>query len=317
MKKTERILFVAGLLILGYLLWRFDWRRIFEHFEALGWGLCLLFSLEAGSKAINTAALWCLVPRRTVPFSRLFAATLAADAVNYMVPSGAVGGHALTARVLSKDLPSRESVALVTASGSAQVAAQYVFCLFGVVFMLGTPLRASFSGWFAVMMTFVSVCAVVLSVGIVSRGAYQRVWRLARRIWPGAPDLHEMLGEVDTALIKLYRERPKDLAAAVALYSAGWVWGAFEFAVLLHLLGIPFDILQILAVEAVAVFIDGVLFFMPAKAGTQEGGAILGFTLMGLPPEVGLTAGLIRRFREMIWAGIGYGLMLANWKGLR
>jgi hypothetical protein len=52
------------------------------------------------------------------------------------------------------------------------------------------------------------------------------------------------------------------------------------------------------------VTIDGILFFVPAKAGTQEGGKMLIFSLLGLDPAKGLSLAIARRIRELTWAGI-------------
>jgi hypothetical protein len=60
-----------------------------------------------------------------------------------------------------------------------------------------------------------------------------------------------------------------------------------------------------LTVEVLSVAIDGMLFFVPAKAGTQEGGKVLIFTILGLDPAKGLALGIVRRIRELTWASIG------------
>ena len=57
---------------------------------------------------------------------------------------------------------------------------------------------------------------------------------------------------------------------------------------------------------------DAIVFFVPAKAGAQEGGKILAFTLVGLPAATGLAFGLLRRARELVWALLGYLLLLRH-----
>jgi hypothetical protein len=53
------------------------------------------------------------------------------------------------------------------------------------------------------------------------------------------------------------------------------------------------------------VLIDGILFFVPAKVGTQEGGKVVLFAALGLSPARGLTVGVVRRIRELAYAGLG------------
>jgi uncharacterized membrane protein YbhN (UPF0104 family) len=318
LRALEAALLAAGLAFLAFLAWRFDWRSAWGGVERVGWGLAIFLLLEIMSKALNAWGLWLLVPGRKEAFARLFSVILAADSVNYLVPTGAIGGHALAARALGRALTTRESVAVVTASGTLQVAAQFTFAIAGVAVMLALPERSPVSGWVGGGMIGVSVCALALTLGVLSKGVYERVWGVIRRVWKGAPDAsHYGLGGIDVELIRLFHERRADAAAAFFVYLAGWLWGVSEVWVVLTLLGIPFNLGQAFAVEAISVFVDGVLFFVPAKAGTQEGGKVLAFSLVGLPAPAGLAFGLLRRVRELVWTGIGYGTLMAGWRGVR
>ena len=54
---------------------------------------------------------------------------------------------------------------------------------------------------------------------------------------------------------------------------------------------------------------------VPAKVGTQEGGKVLLFALLGMDPARGLTVGVVRRIRELAYAGLGLaalGLLTAR-----
>ena len=44
------------------------------------------------------------------------------------------------------------------------------------------------------------------------------------------------------------------------------------------------------------------LFFVPAKVGTQE---VIVFAALGLNPARGLTVGIVRRTRQLTYAGLG------------
>ena len=74
-------------------------------------------------------------------------------------------------------------------------------------------------------------------------------------------------------------------------------------------MGVEADLRRILAIEALAAFVDAIVFFVPAKAGAQEGGKVLAFALAGLPAAAGLAFGLLRRARELAWALLGYLLL--------
>ena len=60
---------------------------------------------------------------------------------------------------------------------------------------------------------------------------------------------------------------------------------------------------------------DGILFFVPGKIGTQEAGKVLLFAALGLDPARGLTVGVVRRIRELTYAVLG--LLALGWLGTR
>jgi len=45
--------------------------------------------------------------------------------------------------------------------------------------------------------------------------------------------------------------------------------------------------------------------WIPARLGSDEGGAISGFALTGLSPTLGPALALTRRIRDLLWALIG------------
>ena len=61
----------------------------------------------------------------------------------------------------------------------------------------------------------------------------------------------------------------------------------------------------------VLITVDGFLFMVPAKIGTQEGGKVVIFAALGLPASLGFAFGVIRHIRELSWAGLGLLLCYA------
>jgi hypothetical protein len=113
---------------------------------------------------------------------------------------------------------------------------------------------------------------------------------------------------MDRALRRLGGAR---VVAVLGCFLAGWAVGAVEIYVILALVGGSGDWQTALALEIGSVLIDGILFFVPAKIGTQEGGKVLLFATLGLDPARGLTVGVVRRIRELTYAGLG--LVVLAW----
>ena len=53
------------------------------------------------------------------------------------------------------------------------------------------------------------------------------------------------------------------------------------------------------------MFIKGGTFFIPGSLGTQEAGNVLLLNAFGYSDVTGITFALLRRFRELVWIGIG------------
>jgi len=78
-----------------------------------------------------------------------------------------------------------------------------------------------------------------------------------------------------------------------------------EVFVILHFLGGPTDIWSAFSIGALAVFIKGGSFFIPGSLGAQDGGNVLLLQAFGYSDVTGLAFALLRRFRELVWIGIG------------
>ena len=118
--------------------------------------------------------------------------------------------------------------------------------------------------------------------------------------------------DLDATLARL---GPWRAAASLGCFVAGWAVGAAEIYLILRWVGGAVDWQTALALETGSVLIDGILFFVPAKVGTQEGGKVVLFAALGLNPARGLTVGVVRRIRELTYAGLG--LVALGWLSAR
>jgi len=80
---------------------------------------------------------------------------------------------------------------------------------------------------------------------------------------------------------------------------------ASEVLVVLWALHLPTHFLTILVIEGVTRGLKMVSGWIPARLGSDEGGAVSAFALTGLSPMLGLALALTRRVRDLLWALIG------------
>jgi len=295
-----------GLVLLGVTVWQIGLDTLVDDLRILGWGLGAVLLVEALNVLLNTWG-WSLAfpaGERTVSGWWLLAARLAGDGVNYLTPSGTVGGEFLRVRLLGPTVPLGVRWASVSVAKLAQVVAQAVFVLLGLALVLPrlTPVSRE--------------VAWIVGAGAALLVSLALAWLLRRGVWATLHGVAGRLGlgqrvpagwvatgrELDATLTRLGHGR---LVASLACFVAAWAVGAAEIYLILWWLGGPVDWQTALAVETGSVIIDGILFFVPAKVGTQEGGKVLLFAALGLSPARGLTVGVVRRIRELTYAGLG------------
>jgi hypothetical protein len=80
---------------------------------------------------------------------------------------------------------------------------------------------------------------------------------------------------------------------------------ASEVVVVLWALHLSIHFFTILVIEGVTRGLKMLSGWIPARLGSDEGGAISAFALTGLSPVLGLALALTRRVRDLLWAFIG------------
>jgi uncharacterized membrane protein YbhN (UPF0104 family) len=275
--------------------------------------------VEGLNVAFNTGG-WALAfPRGERPVSvwRLLGARLAGDGVNYLTPSASVGGELLRVRLLGPEVSSSLRWASVSVAKIGQSLAQAVFILLGLAIVApGLAVTRGWLGWtgaivVAALAGAAAVTPWVAFVRALDRGFWATTQDALRRLRLGWLLPASWAGpgrDLDTTLARL---GPWRATASLACFVAGWAVGAAEIYVILRWVGDGVEWRTALALETGSVLIDGILFFVPAKIGTQEGGKVLLFATLGLDPARGLTVGVVRRIRELAYAGLGL-LVLAG-----
>ena len=90
---------------------------------------------------------------------------------------------------------------------------------------------------------------------------------------------------------------------------------AFEVVVVLWALHLSIHFFTILVIEGVTRGLKMLSGWIPARLGSDEGGAISAFALIGFSPMLGLALALTRRVRDLLWAFTG--IVLLAWSSRR
>lgn len=301
---------LGGLAVVGYLIAQIGPAAIWSSFVTLGWRLPLVLIFPyVLAAALDTVAWRVLVPG-PVPFGLIFRARLAGEAVNLATPTMAVGGEPLKAYLL------RPHVSLI--DGFVSVIADKTTMVVGQIFFLAAGLFAARA--MAPSGRLVPIMTVLLGVEILAIGGFVLVQasgglggggrllgRLGARMgWARSTRYLQGLGDLDRALAALYRSDRRRLLASALIHALAWATGGLEIYIVMRLLGTDVPFPTSLVIEAFAGGVKFASFMVPASLGALEGGYVAFFEAFGFTATAGLSFVLIRRLREMAWAGIGF-----------
>jgi uncharacterized protein (TIRG00374 family) len=236
----------------------------------------------------------------------------AGEVVNMTTPTAYVGGEPLKAYLLKKHhVPMVEGLASVIIAKTTMTIAEVLFILLGIalgVWLLGGNDSSGHT-----------VAAALVSVGLLAFGTAAFVfvqrqgiftWLLGflRKIGLKIAYLEareEKLRSLDQTILDFYRHNRPAFYASTGLFFLGWMAEALEVYVIVYYLGGPAMALSAISIGALSVFIKGGTFFIPGSLGAQDGGNVLLLSAFGYSDVTGITFALLRRFRELVWIGIG------------
>jgi hypothetical protein len=220
-----------------------------------------------------------------------------------------MGGEVVRARMLDGVADQTAVWASVAIAKMTQTASQVVFIVLGLVLVVEqTPMPDGIRRGLVVGLSLISA-GVAIAIALQRRGMFTVVSGLARRMGLPVPArLSTQLQLLDQEVARFYTA-PGPFVASSAFFFLGWVMGVVEIYMILRFLDAGPSVHRALTIEVLSIAIDAILFFVPAKAGTQEGGKVLIFSILGLDPAKGLSLGIARRIRELTWSLLGLAIL--------
>jgi len=312
LRSVERLLMVAGLGILAYLLHDLGLGVVLTHLHMVGWGIVLIVVQEIFAFVANTTGWRLALPDPSaVRFRTLLAARIAGDAVNYLTPTATLGGEFARSRLLRHHAPTTSIVASLAVAKVTQAVGLWAFVAVGLIAFVDEALLPTRVRWGLLVGLGGFAVALVILIVAQRRGMFAPIARLlegrARRHGPA--QLGHALRRVDQEIARLHTANPRRLVLSSASFCLGFALGSIESYLVLWFLGLPATVERALSIEILSVAFNNLLFFVPLRAGTQEAGKVLIFTALGLDPAKGLAAGILYRVRELAWALIGLAIL--------
>jgi len=295
---------IVGLAVIAWSIHHIGWAPVLEALARLTWWQLVLVCLPyAAIMAVDTLGWRFAFPRDAAPFRRLFGARLAGEALNLVTAVGSVGGEAVKAWLIRRDVAYAESVPSVVIAKTTITIAQALFLLIGVALAWTMPATDSRVITAMLWLLVVEVAAVAGFVAVQVVGVVGRAGRLLE--WFGVVRRDDYAQQLDAALRDYYRRDWRRLSLSTGFHLGGWLLGAVEAYLILFFLGISADLVTATVIEALGAGVRFATFLIPASLGAFESANAAAFEAMGLGAGAGLAFSFVRRARQIGWIGVG------------
>ena len=299
-KTLSIALAVLGLLLGTLLIGWFGAGRVLAGVLSVGWGgFAIVLGWQLMLFAILGLAWDAIAPRRVARRLRVFIwGRMVRDAAANCLPFSQVGGFVFGARAVTLH---GVTWSLATASTVVDVTAEFLAELAFTGIGLGILIARAPDSRLAVPVEVGLGLAVMAGLALIwlQQGAASLFARLGRTIagrW--FTDARERVDVLQAELSLIYGHTLR-LAVGFAVHLLGWLCTGVAGWITYHLLGVPIDFDDALAIEALLAGASALAFLVPVSAGVQEAGyAGLG-AIFGVAPELSLAVSLVRRARDL------------------
>ena len=222
------------------------------------------------------------------------------EGVNNLLPVAQIGGEVVAVQLLRRrGLRFADAVAGSVGDLTMEMVTQVGFTLLGLgllVLLVGGSGVVGYVAGGAGLAALGAAGFVAAQwfglAGLIERG----IMRLSRSF--GWAPLGEIAG-LDEAIRGIYR-RPGRAGLACLHHTVSWLLGGVEVCLALHLIGTEAGLAEGTVIEALGQATKAAGFVVPGALGVAEGGYVLTCHLFGLPADVAVALGLMKRLREVV-----------------
>jgi hypothetical protein len=296
----------AGLVLFAYAVRAAGMDEIAAGIARVGWGLVLVLAL-AGARFVLRAEAWrwCMPSAARLARPRAVAAFLAGDAVGSVTPLGLLASEPTKVLLTRYHLATRASVASLAAENVVYAASVLAVVALGLVLLAGVAPAGAWWRW-----------PLMAALGLLALSVLVAV-RLLRGTWDTSR------GDRPRWRARLAALREDVLAPAAG--RGGWMWRVFGLDLVFHALAVVevYLVLEWLLGPASPTLAQAVVFealnrvitvafkFVPFRVGVDEASSGALAPLLALDPAAGVTLAVVRKARNLFWAGVG--LAIAAW----
>jgi putative membrane protein len=299
---TFYLLGLVGAALFTGLLIRQGASQVGAAFATAGWAIVAVVVYHFVVPVfLDAVAWWVLIPKSDrLPLRKLVWMRWVGESVSTLVPSAAVGGDIVRAR-----LAAINGVPLPIAAGSVLVDitlgvfTQAGFTLLGLALIVDVTGQKNFVGP-TLLGTLIGILAVAGFYFVQRLGMFRFLGLIVARL-ANSPEWQSLVqsGEtLDRTIRAIYARRLGVVLCCVATI-VSLVGGSGEIWIALHALGLRATFVNAVILQSMVLTIRSVAFPVPGGLGVQEGGYLVVGNLLGIPGDAAFALSLIARVREL------------------
>jgi uncharacterized protein (TIRG00374 family) len=304
------LFFLAGLALLGVMVWQVGLVDLLESFGAMGPWIAPYLLLRVIPICVHAAGWAACFPGCRLSLWQLVLVGRAGSAINQVTPTATIGGEMVKVLLLEPAVPREQAMAAVVIDKASTALAKMFYLALGMLYLAQhLPLPGE-------LQLSLSLTIGLISLGLIGFVVFQRYGALSKlvqylgRLKIGQEWLQRLnrhLVPLDTQLMAYYTRYPWRFVRSLLLHFVAYTFDALKTYILLRLLlgaSAPTIAEAIMVAVAVAA-LDQMFFFVPGRIGTLEGARFLVLSGLGVAQIYGLAFGLIARVEHLVWSGVG------------
>ena len=307
---VKGILTAVGVLLFFYLVRRIGVKTLGANLSRFGPWFILTSLLAAGWLYCQSVAWWLIQKGffRKVPLGLLYRIKVISSAFNLVLPSASLGGDAMRAFMIKKNVPLKEGIPSVLFDKTLEFIASTFFLTCG--FLLGLiTLRLPKTLTIPVIVSLAITATGTFFLIVAQKiGVKKIVTRFGSLIPGGRAWIEKSEGHLETLdqnLRLLYTRSNRKAILPFILQVIGRLLGTVEVLVILAVLGVPVNFIQAFFICTVVTVGNSIFFILPGQWGVMESVHILVLQTLGYPAAIGLSLSVIRRIRSLLFVGLG------------
>ena len=299
---TVWLLGIAGAALFIAIIIHQDLSKVGAAFAAAGWAIVGVIAYHfVVPLFLDAVAWWVLFPRPDrLPLRKLLWMRWIGESVSTLVPSAAIGGDVVRARLAAiNGAPLRFAASTVLVDVTLGVFTQAVFTVLGLVLLVLVTGQKSFIRP-TLIGTLIGVVGVAGFYFVQRLGMFRFLAHIVAHL-ANSPEWQSLVqgGETLDQTVRALYARRKAVIGCCAWTIVSLVAGSGEIWIALNALDLHATFANALILQSMVLTIRSAAFAVPSGLGVQETGYYFIGQLLGMPDYLAITLALIARVREL------------------